>query len=92
MFDDKYLKTKIKSYKNKTATKFYGKTLKEGIKCVFLSVIVINSVFKSGKNCYPQIFLEEWKYSIKEKKIKSFIKYDLESSSVHDSGEEENVE
>ena len=31
---------------------------KEGIKCVFLSSAVIDSIFKSGKNYFPQTFLE----------------------------------
>lgn len=50
------------------------------------------SVFKLGESYYPQTFLEEWKYNIKEKKTKSFIKDDLESSSDNYSGVEENSE
>ena len=32
-------------------------------------------------NCYSQVFLEECKYIIKEKEIKRYTKYDLETSS-----------
>ena len=46
VFVGKYLKAKIKSY-NKTTN---GKTAKEGITSVCLSAIVIDSVFKWGKN------------------------------------------
>ena len=31
---------------------------KEGSKCIYLSVILINSVFRTGKSYYPQVFLE----------------------------------
>ena len=52
-----------------------------------LSAIMTDSVLKSGKNYYSQIFLEESKYKLKEEEIKSFIKDDLESSS--DAGDTE---
>ena len=53
VFADKYLKIK-KSYNKKITTNFKDvennrtKPPKEGIKCVYLSVIMIDSVFKSG--------------------------------------------
>ena len=34
---------------------------KEGSQCVFLSVILIDSVFRAGNNHYLQVFLEECK-------------------------------
>ena len=39
---------------------------KEGLQFIYLSVILIDSVFTTGKNYYPQVFLEECKYAIKE--------------------------
>ena len=56
---------------------------------IFLSAIVTDSVFKLGKIYYPQTFLEECKYKIKEKGIKPLITEDLESFS-NDKFEEEN--
>ena len=56
--------------------------------CHWLSPEVIDSVFKSGKNVYPQTFLEECKYRIKRKGIKPFIHDNLENSSQDRSGEE----
>ena len=41
---------------------------KEGSKCICLSVILVDSVYKKDKNYYPQVFLEECKYVVKEKK------------------------
>ena len=45
-----------------------------------MSVILIDSLFRIGRNYYPQVFLEEYKHAIKEKKITENIIYDLESS------------
>ena len=39
-----------------------------GSQFICLSVILINSVFRTGENYYPQVFLEERKYLFKEKK------------------------
>ena len=39
------------------------------------------SVFRTGKNYYPQEFLEECKYLVKEKKIYEYIIDDIEISS-----------
>ena len=35
---------------------------------VCLSIISLDSVFRAGKNHYPQVYLEECKYVVKEKK------------------------
>ena len=66
VFEKKYMKTKIKSYNNTITEDFNGKAPTDGIKCICLSAIVINSVVKLGKNYYSQTFLEECKYKIKE--------------------------
>ena len=39
---------------------------KKGSHCICLSVELIYSVFKMGKNCYPQVFLGECKYIFKK--------------------------
>ena len=46
-----------------------------------LSVILIDSVFRTGKNHYPQVFLERCKYVVKEKKMPEYITDDIEISS-----------
>ena len=38
-------------------------------KCNCLSVILIDSIFRTGKNYYPEVFSEELKYIVKENKI-----------------------
>ena len=56
------------------------KAPKEGSQCICLSVVLIDSVYITGKNCYPQVFLEEWRYTVKEKKIDKYIIKDIEIS------------
>ena len=49
--DDKYIKTKIKQYKDKINTNFQGeKMLKENESYKCLSLIMLESVIKTSKN------------------------------------------
>ena len=49
--------------------KFHNNKIpREGSQFICLSVILIHSVFRTGKNYYPQVFLDECKYVVKEKK------------------------
>ena len=45
-----------------------------------LSIIMINSVIKANKKCYPQILLEECKYIQEKIKTENYIDEDLENS------------
>ena len=68
MYNEKYLEANVKSYNGKINTNFHNnKILKESSQLICLSVILIDSVFRTGKNYYPQVFLEECKYVAKEK-------------------------
>ena len=40
--------------------------------------------FRTGKNYYPQVFLEEYKYIVKEKKMPNYITDGIEISSDSD--------
>ena len=54
---------------------------KEGSNCICLSLILIGLVSKMGKNCYPQVFLQEYnKYIVKEKMMSKYITDHLEIS------------
>ena len=82
VYNDKYIKTKIKSYNGKINTNFHNNNIpKEGSQCICLSLILIESVYKKDKNYYPQVFLEECKYVVKEKKKSKFITDNKEISS-----------
>ena len=47
-----------------------------------------DSVFRTGKNYYPQVLLEQFKYVVKEKKMPEYITDDIEIFS--DDSDEEN--
>ena len=71
MYNEKYVKAKIKFYNGKTNFLQNNKILEESPQFFFLisnSVILINSVFRTGKNHYPQGFLEKCKDLSKKKK------------------------
>ena len=92
MCNKKGLKTKIKSYDGKVNTNFRGdKLLNKGSHCICLTIMSINSVFRLGKNYYPQVFLEESKCIVKEKKkMGKYITDTIEISS--NDSDEENVQ
>ena len=72
--NEKYLKAKIKSYNGKINTNFHNsKTPKEVSQFIFLLVVLNDYVFRTGKNYYPQVFLEEYKYIVKEKRFLSML-------------------
>ena len=52
--------------------------LKKNSEYICLSVIVLDSVFTTDKNCYPQVFLEKVNILIKGKNSKHFD--DIEKS------------
>ena len=79
--DDKYIKTKIKTYAGSIITNFYNKNMpEEKAPCKCLSIIMIDSVIKVNKNYYPQTLLEECKYIQEKIKIMNNINEDLENS------------
>ena len=81
VYNEKNLKSKIKSYNGKINTKFHNNEIaKENSQCTCLSVILIDSVFKIDNNYYPQVFLKECKYFVKDKKISKYITDDTEIS------------
>ena len=92
VYNEKYLKAKIKSYNGKINTNFHNhKISKEGSRCICLSVILMNSVSRSGKSYYHQVFLEQCKYVVKDIKKPEDITDDTEifsDSDREDSDEE----
>ena len=67
MYNNKYIKTKIKVYNDKVYTNFqHNKIPKDNEYSACLSVILLDSIFvNTNKEYYPQIFFEECKYAIK---------------------------
>ena len=86
VYNDKYIKTKIKIYNNKINTHFQGNEVpKDNEYCTYLFVILLDSVVKTDNYYYyPQIFLEESKYAIKKKKIMNTINEKLKLNESDD--------
>ena len=70
VYNDKYIKIKIKIYNDKVYTNFqHNKMQKDNEYCACLSVIWLDSIFVNSDNeYYPQLFLEKCKYVIKDKR------------------------
>ena len=82
MYDDKYIKTKVKTFNNTTNTLFSGDEIpKEIIHYVCISAICIDSVLKTDKKNYPQVYLEQCQYKIKNIELVSFIDDEVNLSS-----------
>ena len=86
VYNDKNIEIKIEIYNNGVYTNFqYKKIPKDNEYCTCLSVILRGSIFvNSDKECYPQIFLEEYRYERKKKKAMNRINEELELSESDD--------
>ena len=62
IYDEKYIKTKVKVFNGIVNTVFLDKNaLKESIHYTCIAAINIDSVMEMNKKNYPQIYLEECK-------------------------------
>ena len=81
-YDDKYIKTKIKTYTDSIFTNFHNKKMsKEKVPCKFQSIIMLDSVIESDEKYCPQTFLEECKYVQEKIKFENYIDEELDSDS-----------
>ena len=55
---------------------------------ICLSLILIDFVFRTDKNYYPQVFLEEYKYVVKENKIPKYI---IDNIKIYSDSDKENL-
>ena len=77
--NDKYIRTKIKSYGDKVNTNFQGKRVpKEDASYKCQSLIILDSAIRASKKYYRQILLKECKYEIKKNKMVNFINDDFD--------------
>ena len=80
-YDDQYIKTKVKTFKM-VKTLFSDNIIpEEKVVCECISCISVDSVLKIEKKWYPQVYLEQCKYKVKERKIRNLIDYDIDSDS-----------
>ena len=91
--NDKYIKTKIKLYRDKVNTNFQDKKVpKENASYNCLSLIMLDSVVRANKKFYLQTLLEGCKYEIKKNKMENVINDDLDLSSYDESDNESDNE
>ena len=67
VYKEKYLKAKIKTYNGKINMSFHNNKIpREGSQFICLSVILIDSALRAGKN-YPQVFYKNVNMLLKKK-------------------------
>ena len=86
VYDEKYVKAKVREFDGVLKTNFLGDKVPKGNKhYTCIACITIDSVMRIEKKNYPQIYLEERKYKIKKTKISKFIEAELELESESES-------
>ena len=85
IYDEKYLKTKVREYDGVIKTNFLGNDVpKENMHYTCIACITIDSVMKMDEKYFPQVYLEECKYKIKKIQMSRFINTELDSDSESD--------
>ena len=75
IYDDKYIKTKVKAFNNSINTLFSGDEIpKEKIHYVCISAVYIDSVLRRDTKNFPQVYLEQCKYKIKKRELVLLMK------------------
>ena len=95
--DDKYIKTRIKTYKDSITTNFYNKNGSKKIpeekvphKC--LSIIILDSVIYAYEKYHPETLLEECKYVKQKIKTSNYTDEELKSESDSDSDSDNDID
>ena len=77
IYDEKYIKTKVKDNKNSVGLFSHHITPQQNIEYVCIPCISIDSILKIENKYYPLVYLEQCKYKVTERKIKNLIDYEL---------------
>ena len=86
IYDDSYIKTKMKTFSKIVKTLFSGDEVPKGrVEYSCLSCISIDSVLKIDKKNFPQVYLEQCKYKIMKREPKNFIDYEIALDSDYES-------
>ena len=84
IYDDSYIKTKVKTFSEVMKTPFSGDEIpKERVEYSCIACITVDSVLRVDKKYYPQIYLEQCKYKLKKREPKDFINYEANLDSSH---------
>ena len=80
--DERCITAKVREFNGVIKTNFLSdKTPKENVHYTCIACMTIDSVMKTEKKNYPQIYLEECKYKIKKIKMSKFIDTEFDSKS-----------
>ena len=82
IYENKYLKAKVREFNGNVKTNFLGNNVPEENTCI--ACITLDSVLKMNKKNYPQVYLEEYKYKVKQVRTPRFINTELELDSESD--------
>ena len=81
VYDEKYIKAKVRKFDSKIKINFLGKGApKKNIHYNFIACIIIDSVMRIDKKNHPQVSLEECKYRAKKIQMSRFINTELSDS------------
>ena len=86
IYDDSYIKAKVKTFSDVIKTLFSGGDIpKERAEYACIACISVDSVLKVDKKNYPQVYLEQCKYKAKNRESKNFIDYEIDLDSDYKS-------
>ena len=90
IYDDKYIKIKVKTFSNIINTLFTDdKIPKERVHYICIAAICIDSVLRKDKKNYPQVYLEQCKYKMKKRELVSIIGDEVVDIGSNESGLDE---
>ena len=82
IYDDKYIKTKVKAFGGMISTFFSKDEIpKERNHYICIAAICIDSVLNVETKKYPQVYLEQCKYKLKKRKPADLIDAEVDLSS-----------
>ena len=82
IYNEKYIKSKVKTFNNTINTLFSGDEIpKKRVHYVCISAICIDSELRTDKKNYPQAYLEQCKYKMKKRELVSFTDDEVDLSS-----------
>ena len=85
IYENKYLKVKVREFNDNIKKNFLGNNVpEENTYYTCIACITLDSVLKMNKKNYPQVFLEECKYKVKQVRTPKFINTELELDSKSD--------
>ena len=85
IYENKYLNVKVREFDGSIKRNFLGNNVpKENTYYTCIASITLHSELKSGKKNYPQVYLEECQYKVRQIRIPRFINVELESDAESD--------